>query len=207
MLSKPAAFFASIHTTICQGRNFTQPQVDGFNTILDYIDKVNGTPISMAAYILATTYHETGAAMQPVREDGEGRGKPYGKPAGPWEQVYYGRGYVQLTWYSNYLRANKQLLGRAGLDPFVDDLTQRPDLALRPDVAAAILVEGMLAGWFTGAPLDRYISSTHTDFINARRVVNGTDCAAKIAVYAEHFLDALRQGQWGPIPKSPEPVS
>ncbi|NTV99164.1 MAG: carboxypeptidase, partial [Chlorobiaceae bacterium] len=36
-----------------------------------------------------------------------------------------------------------------------------------------------------------YISSNHTDFINARRCINGTDHAGDIARLAEKFLHSL----------------
>jgi hypothetical protein len=35
--------------------------------------------------------------MQPIEEYGKGRGMPYGKPDPTTGQVYYGRGFVQLT--------------------------------------------------------------------------------------------------------------
>lgn len=55
----------------------------------------------------------------------------------PW----HGRGFVQLTWRKNYVRAGKELS---------IDLTTDPDLAMKPDVAVRVLVHGMEQGWFTG---------------------------------------------------------
>ncbi|UXN74524.1 hypothetical protein N8D56_05120 [Devosia sp. A8/3-2] len=61
-----------------------------------------------------------------------------------------------------------------------------PSLALRIDIAALILVKGMMRGWFTGKKLGDY-----TAFTDMRRVVNGTDRAKQIAQYAEAFSAAL----------------
>jgi putative chitinase len=140
--------------------------------------------------MLATTFHETARTMQPIREIGHGRGRAYGHPAGPWHQVYDGRGDVQLTWERNYLHATQRLraLGVIGDDV---DLARSPDLALRPDIAAAIMIHGMREGWFTGRKLADSFGDHATDWIGARRIINGLDCAAKIAGYARAFFAAL----------------
>lgn len=157
----------------------TQSQVDGLNIILD---AVRGLPISYQAYILATVYHETARTMQPIAEYGKGKGKPYGKP-GKYGQSQYGRGYVQLTWDANYEKADKALgLNGALLRDF--------DLAMRPDIAAKILVRGCVEGWFTGKKLGDYLPS---DYFGARRVVNGLDRAEPISGYADTFELALLQ--------------
>jgi hypothetical protein len=49
------------------------------------------------------------------------------------------------------------------------------------------MVYGMQKGIFTGKKLGDYISNVKTDYINARRVINGTDRATTIANYAEDF--------------------
>jgi hypothetical protein len=152
-----------------------QSQVDGFNEILA---ATVGLGVRWRAYILATTWHETAATMQPIREYGRGQGKKYGVKDAT-GKAPYGRGYVQLTWRDNYLRADDELdlNGRLAADY---------DLALDPKIAAKILVRGMVEGWFTGKKLADY-----TDFKAMRRIVNGTDKAALIAGYAEKFLTAL----------------
>lgn len=132
------------------------------------------------AYGLATAKWETAHTFQPVREAfwlSEG-----------WRQnnfryfPYYGRGYVQLTWESNY-ELYSSILGL--------DLHEDPDLALRHDVALFVLGHGMKLGTFTGRPLERFVFRNHTDFVNARRVINGTDKAREIAALAESFLDEV----------------
>ena len=152
----------------------SQHQVDGFMVILN---ATLSLPMRHRAYILATVFHETAKTMQPIAEYGKGKGKPYGKPAGPHGKAYYGRGYVQLTWLANYQKA-ALATGR--------DLVANPDLAMEPDIASVILVRGMTEGWFTGKKL-----SDFTSYTAMRAIVNGTDKAALIAGHAEVFEDAL----------------
>lgn len=167
----------------------TKKQVDGMDTILDYWEKERHEDLRMLAYILATVFHETARTMQPIREYGRGRGRAYGKPDPVTKQVYYGRGYVQLTWAKNYKEMGKILSV---------PLYEHPDLALKPEIAVQILFEGMMSGRsyrgdFTGKSLEDYFTPSKTDWINARRIVNGTDQASKIAGYARKFHDYLKR--------------
>ncbi|WP_228557495.1 hypothetical protein, partial [Myxococcus sp. AB025B] len=72
------------------------------------------------------------------------------------------------------------------------DLINNPDLALQPKYASEILVKGSINGWFTSKKLSDYINDKKKDYINARRVINGTDKAQLIANYAVVFEKALR---------------
>jgi hypothetical protein len=183
-------FFDSIRYYLAGG-SLTQGQVDGSSALLTWYDQEN-PPIPdkhhlddrMFAYCLATAWHETAFTMQPIAEYGKGQGKPYGQPDGPYDQIYYGRGYVQLTWYENYKRQDEKL----GL---MDELEKKPDLALDPKIATAILLLGMADGDFTGKKLGQYFTDELTDWYNARRIVNGTDKANEIAAYAEKFCNAI----------------
>ena len=127
--------------------------------------------------------------MRPIAEWGRGQGKPYGVACGPYQQIYYGRGLVQLTWLTNYEWAEREIPG--------SDLVRCPDNALLPAIAAEVLVRGMSEGWFTGKTLADYFPlrapATH-DWIGARAIVNGKDHAAEIADYAVHFNGALAKG-------------
>src|SRR5215468_7473566 len=100
-------FFDSVCGSLFLG-SMTQGQVDGMNAILDFSESV-GCDDRHLAYILATTFHETAQTMAPIAEYGKGKGKPYGVPDGPYNQVYYGRGFVQLTWYDNYKKQDAKL--------------------------------------------------------------------------------------------------
>lgn len=168
----------------------SQSQVDGLNSLLD---AVGGCLINEAAYMLATAYHETAATMQPVEEYGKGRGKDYGKrlkmsrkPYSDTLPLYYGRGYVQLTWYENYEKAGKKV----GVD-----LLNEPGFALSAPIAAKIMRDGMLEGWFTGKKLSDYVGLRTADYVGARRIINGTDKANLIAGYAVAFELALRKAK------------
>jgi hypothetical protein len=176
----------------------TQSQVDGFNVVLAATVHL---PKTHRAYLLATTWHETARTMRPIEEYGHGKGRAYGVPTGPWHVVYDGRGDVQLTWEVNYAKATKRLreLGIIGLDI---DLEKNPELALRADIAAAVLVYGCEEGWFTGKKL-----SDFDNFTDMRRVVNGTDQAATIASYAQTFQTALEQLPVGMVQQLPPAIA
>ncbi len=107
------------------------------------------------------------------------------------DQIYYGRGDVQLTWFENYER-----IGELMSLP----LLEQPELALVPDISAQILVEGMILGKsnrggdFTGRSLEDYLNHHRDDPFGARRIVNGLDNAHTIAGgYHYKFLEAIRK--------------
>lgn len=177
------AFYDAIRAKLGK---LSQKQVDGIEALLA---ATAGLPIRHRAYLLATSWHETAATMQPITEYG---GRKYfdkydtgklAKALGNSPEAdgdgytYRGRGYVQITGRANYAKAGLAL----GLD-----MLRNPDLALQPTVAAQILVKGCTEGWFTGKRLADY-----PDYRNMRRVVNGTDRADLIAGYAQTFEAAL----------------
>lgn len=186
-----AALFAVIRKQPFNGR-LTSPQVAGVEALLDAWERwAPGSDPRFIAYALATLFHETAASMQPIREIGRGKGRAYGKPAGRFGQVYYGRGGVQLTWLRNYEFADRKL-HEAGVLDLGESLVRDPDLALRPDVSTAIVVRGMLEGWFTGRRLEQFFAGTRSDWVDARTIVNGRDRAALVAGYGLHFYEGLR---------------
>ena len=145
--------------------------------------KQHGLLRNQAAYVLATAWHETAHTMKPVREYG---GEKYLK-----SKAYYpfvGMGYVQLTWRHNYEKAGKKL----GVD-FVAD----PKKLLQPKYAAPILVIGMKEGWFTGKKLADYITLYRSDYVGARRIINGTDRAKTIAEHAAEYDALLKADGYG----------
>lgn len=170
------------------GKKMTQSQVDGCELIMAASADML---VSHRAYLLATALHETAATMQPITERGprayfdryevgtrvaERLGNS--QPGDGW--LFRGRGFVQITGRGNYYRVGRKI----GVDLVAD-----PDAALRPDIAARILVEGCAGGWFTGRSLSLYLPG---DYVSARRVVNGTDRADLIAGYAMKFEAALK---------------
>lgn len=175
-------FFDGIRQTPFDGK-LTRDQVEGCSTILDEWERRKLTDLRWLAYMLATTKWETAHTMQPITELGSQkylRGKRY------WP--FIGRGYVQLTWEANYKKMTQQLKA-AEFKEF--DLVANPELALDHKVAAFIMFEGMIRGTFTGKKLADYFSATKTDWINARRIINGTDKAAQIADIAKSFYADL----------------
>lgn len=184
-----AAFFTAARPIF--GGVLKQSQVDGTEALLAACGEM---PVTWAAYVLATAFHETAHTMQPIAEYGKGKGRPYGR-AGKYGQAQYGRGYVQLTWDANYERADRELkLGGALLKNF--------DLALQPTIAGQILVRGMTEGWFTGKKLADFLPD---DYVGARKIINGTDRAAQIAEIARRFQAALTISGWGREPAKPQP--
>lgn len=167
------------------GGSLNQEQVNGCNLILDYYeDKQDIYTLPQLAYILATAFHETAYTMQPIAEYGKGYGKKYGIPDPGTGKTYYGRGYVQLTWKSNY-KFQDDKLGLKG------ELVKDPNLAMQPAIALEILFQGMKEGDFTGKKLSDYINNENINFRSARKIINGLDKCDKIAGYAEKFLKAL----------------
>jgi putative chitinase len=148
------------------------------------------TDIRWLAYMLATVKHECADRWQPIEEFGKGKGLKYGNPVtvkdpqgNTFTNVYYGRGYVQLTWDWNYKAMGEKLGNR---------LLYEPRLALDPEVAYSIMSLGMRNGSFTGKGLSKYINDEQCDYVNARRIINGTDKAELIAGYARKLESILR---------------
>jgi predicted chitinase len=155
------------------------------------------TDIRWVAYMLATVKRECAATWQPIEEWGQGKNKPYGnaiKVLDPDTQkeknnVYYGRGYVQLTWDYNYSKVGQKL----GLG---NRLYIHPEHALEPMIAYKILSVGMREGLFAKARLVQYLSGSRTDYVGARNIINGQDHAheiAKTAADIEQLIFAATQ--------------
>jgi hypothetical protein len=201
--------------------SYKQHQVDGINALVKYGDATFVSRLHLA-YILATAWQETGKWMQPIREgalrygpaytDAQSRRAVasifakgiirtnYALPTGPFQQSYYGRGLVQITWYDNYLKFEKEL---------DIPLTRIPDLALDWNYANPILFTGMLKGMFTGKGLDKI--TAQSQYTQARAIVNGDvkKNGAAIANAADVFYAALRGYDEVPVTATPtqeEPI-
>ena len=182
--------------------SLSQDAVDNINLIVETCEKY-GLSYPQSAYVLATTAWETARTFKPIEEYGKGKGRKYGTLytnskgqkygiAGSggntylysdYPHLYYGRGFVQLTWFDNYKFAGEQL----GID-----LINNPDLALQPKYAAEILVRGFVQGWFTSKKISDYINDNKKDYVGARRCINGNDKAKEIADIAVVMERALR---------------
>ena len=175
-------FFDHIRQALFQG-SLSQAQVDGLDQILDYWEAEAGKKDDRwLAYALATAHHETDKTFGPIREYGLGHGHPYGVPDPQTGQAYYGRGLVQLTWKANY---------KTFSDLLKVDLVSDPDLALDMKYAVPIMFVGMEKGLFTGKKLATYFEGPLEDWVHARRIINGLDCADAIAAFGKVFYAAI----------------
>ena len=102
------------------------------------------------------------------------------------ERFYFGRGFVQLTWWNNYL-ATSLMLGR-GLDLLLD-----PDLVDEPEIAYKIISTGMRTGkgFANGRTFSQFFHGDHTDYVHARSMVNGKSHQFEIGAIAQRFEKVL----------------
>lgn len=141
------------------------------------------------AYIIASIWHECKFVPKDERRANPARqpklyrqqAQYWYHPAGDGRPGFFGRGPIQLTWERNYKRFGK-LLGIP--------LHAHPEIANDPQYGYQIAVLGMVQGLFTGAPLRWYIDNHDSDYVNARRTVNGDVKlnGARIAADAEAVL-------------------
>lgn len=200
-----AVLFGNLRRTLFGGR-LASGQVAGIGAILDRAERGPGGTSApydgrWLAYILATVHHETARKMQPVREtlatsDAQAiarldrafsRGElptvrtPYWRRDAEGKS-WLGRGLVQLTHRRNY-QALSALIGT--------DLVADPTRAMDWPTALDILFVGMETGAFTGAALGDAFDATRTDWVGARRIINGRDRAVDIAADARAYHAAL----------------
>lgn len=201
-----ADFFAGVRKVLGA---LDQTQVDSINSIMAEAHRRGVRNPDMLGYFLSTGWHE--AKLRPVREgfaktDSAARAHVrrhfpgrYDKPAGPYGHWYYGRGLVQLTWHRNYVRVGR-LIGV--------DLEQYPDRALEPAIAARVLVDGMLDGWFNGQKhgLAYYLDKPSPDWRNARRTVNITDKWTTFRDTARRLSAVISKTPWEPEKPVQKPV-
>ena len=220
-------FFDSVRPSLFGG-SLSQGQVDGMNFKVDqWRDKMYSRDPRHAAYCFATSYHETGAMMVPVREgfcktDAEAReyvrknGYAYAEVDPVTGEVYYGRGDIQTTWSDNYKKSG-QKTGRG------DSLYLNPELMLDAKISADCLFQGMFEGWYRASSdgkrqtLIRYFNDTTDDPYGAREIVNGDKSKVPswsngvsignlIKGYHNKFLTAIEEAWTEEIPPKPEPI-
>ena len=190
-------FFDEVRSSLFNGR-LTQSQVENISYIISAFNALGDGSKKTLAYALATAYHEVGINMAPVREgfkktDAEARayvkskGYRYALAIPPYNHVYYGRGYVQLTWADNYKKSSED----AGVDLF-----QFPDEILKPEIGAKILIKGLQDGIWNGKGfgISHYLPlNGPDDLMNARRTVNITDKWQLIGGHYTKFLKAIEK--------------
>ena len=138
------------------------------------------------AYVLATAEHESDSfkTLEEYSSGAQYENRPELGNNQPGDGVRYkGRGYVQLTGRLNYTRYSDI----AGLK-----LAEYPIMVMNwPALSVFVIVDGMLRGVYTGRRLDEFVNAGKQDFFNARRVINGTDRAQKIADQASDWQRQL----------------
>lgn len=158
--------------------SLSEGQQNGVDIIINEWSSAQNSDIRHLAYILATIFHETGRKMQPVKEFGSEaylKSKKY--------YPYYGRDLVQTTWVHNY----QKVKDFSGID-----VISNPELIGQMPLAAQVAVTFMSKGLYTGKKLVDYFNNTREDAYNARRIINGLDCANKIVAYYKSFLASLK---------------
>lgn len=223
-LTSPAAFYDHLRGTTVLGPVLTQSEVAGCEAVL--AAAAGRCPASWAAYCLGTTHHETGGEMapnvenlnyttaariravwpsrfptmasaQPFVRNARGlanhvyNGRMGNRPGSNDGWDFRGRGQSHITGRENYERADAAL----GLN---GELVRNPDKALEPDIAAKILVLGMLGGWFTGKKLNDFIPAepSRENLIHARKIINPDNNGPSVADVSLVFLAALKAGGW-----------
>lgn len=176
----------------------TAAQYQGVDQLLGYIEldpEIND--LRWVAYMLATVKHECANTFTPIPERGAASYfVKYEPPSAISVRLgntqagdgvrFKGRGYVQITGRANYARLGAALgLGSA--------FVTQPALVLEPIHAYRIMSLGMREGLFTGKKLASDITPNGCDYVASRRIINGQDQAADIAVMA-HKLEAALTG-------------
>src|SRR5262245_39723174 len=122
------------------------------------------TVLRHVAYLLATIKWETRQTFEPVKERRARQGvspqqdKVYAAQQRYWSSGFYGRGYVQITFQTNYQKAGSRLQGivadvlaNGAVTPLTiapASFVEAPDLVLEPGIAYLIAARGMREGWF-----------------------------------------------------------
>jgi putative chitinase len=204
-----AAFFASLRAGLF-ARGLSQSQVQGIDAILDEADRRRTDP-RWLAYMLATPFLETGATMQPIKENlnysAKGLLNTFPRYFTPTQAAAYQR---QPERIANRAYANRMgngpeasgdgwryrgrgLVQITGRDNYVKfGIANEPDQALIDAIAVRIMFDGMERGMFTGKKLADFFDADTTDWLNARRIINSLDRAADIAGYAKAFYAAIK---------------
>jgi putative chitinase len=203
-------FFYHIADTLFK-TGMTPAQGEGLEAILSYWQaKLPQSDDRWLAYVLATAYHETGAAMQPVSENlnygAPGLLRTFPRYFSPADAAAYARKPEKIAnrAYANRLgngseasgdgwlyrgRGLVQITGRANYRTY--GIENQPDAALEPETAISILFDGMIHGRFTGKSLGDFFNATTEDWRGARQIINRMDRADDVARYARAFYASV----------------
>lgn len=221
------AFFDAVRDSLFGGQ-LTETQVASIEAILDEWEQSGGGRRAELAYVFATTYHEVGRALAPVRENMSYSAKritevwpsrfrtiasaqPYARQPKKLANFVYGnrlgnRGRNTDDGWNYRGGGFPQQTGRANYERH--GLANRPDDILKPRVAARVMIADMKSGKYTGKALGDYWSGNVYDWAGARAIVNADVRAngQKIAQYAAKFDKALEVAGYG-LAETHNPVS
>lgn len=199
-------FYDEVRATLFDGA-LSADQVKGLDAMIKGNEKIDSRWL---AYALATAHHETGRKFQAISENlnysATGLRKTFPKYFSAADATKYarkpeaianrayanrmgnaseasgdgwkyrGRGLVQITGKDNYTKYGIQ---------------NNPDAAMELDRAVAITFDGMTNGKFTGLKFSDFFNASKTDWVNARKIINGLDKAQKVAEHAEKYYTAI----------------
>ncbi len=188
------------------GGSLSTAQVAGMAAVIDRWERLRLTDLRWLAYMLATAFHETQAAMQPVRENMNyttaaqirktwptrfptiASAEPYERQPRKLANFVYGGRLGNVGPDDGWIYRGDglpQLTGKAHFAKF----GVAPGMDLPTSVR--VMFDGMIGGLYTGQKLSQYFSAMADDPVRARAIVNGSDKAKLIASYHRAFLDAL----------------
>lgn len=210
-----ATFFNLLRPAL--GGHLTQAQVDGITALLDALDKEGVTDLRQQAYVLATPMIETGGSYEPITESlnysaanliakfpnriTQAQAVQYGRTSDhPADQKSIGNIIYGGKWGASnlgntepgdgYLYRGRGLVQTTGRRLYtIFGFATNPELVCDVATSADIMVKGMRDGTFTGKKLSDYLG---TDWVGARRIVNGQDRAQDIAAWAMKIYNSLK---------------
>ena len=140
-------------------------QSSGMDKLLGFLEQDKDvSDLRWAAYMLATVKEECANTWQPIEEYGKGHGSPYGNPVRvtgrdgkTYVNIYYGRGYVQITGEGNYQKMSQRLsLG--------DRLVIHPERTLDPTAAnTQMCIDVDHLNWNDGTPIQLWTCNGGTN--------------------------------------------
>lgn len=204
-------FFADIRQTVFGGF-LEQSQVDGVTAVLDEWEARGLRDPRWLDYMLAIDRHETGAKMQPVREDLHYKSAERIREVWPsrFPTVASARPYVKnaralaIKVYGGRL-GNAPAPSSDGWDYRGDGLPQltgkgnfakfgvKPGMDLKTSVR--VMFDGMIGGLFTGRRLSEFFSATADSPAAARAIVNPDGNGELVAGYYRAFQNARRKAE------------
>jgi predicted chitinase len=172
--------------------------IEGLSKLIELCnDKKPFDNVCQLAYFFATIKHETALTFKPIRELGSVNYFIKNYFINPLQRrwlanesksdavKYCGRGYAMITGKGNYKRFANYLN---------IDILNSPELALMPSVAFEILVYGFKHGAFAQKNnIEYYINENKCNYLDARKIINGTDKKNLVAEYAKRFEVILKK--------------